>query len=179
MKSNAAALNFDIFAIGRMSAYSTITIEPEEAVEAALVSRLTAAVTIPVEGVMTTAASGEVKRLTADTFLSVAIDLASQDLDFCGPRVPCTFTARVTVHYALADDPNAAAFRDTCRATRAALLALTGDGCDDLGASGFACDAFILDSTSTSFEAGENPTNTKTYSATIKGRITNTNETEA
>ena len=78
----------------------------------------------------------------------------------------------------MADDPNAAKFRDECRRVRAALLSLTGDDCANLGADGFACDEFMIDSTSTTFEGGDNPCNVKTYSATVKGRIINT-QTEA
>ena len=36
----------------------------------------------------------------------------------------------------------------------------------------------MIDSTSTTFEGGDNPCNVKTYSATVKGRIINT-QTEA
>ena len=145
--------------------------EPEEAIESALVARLAAAVGVPVEGAMTPATTGEVKRFTSDTFVSVMVDQSSQDLDYHGAYSPATFSARVTVHYALADDPSATDFRDTCRAVRASLRALLGDGCAALAADNFACDGFILDSTSTAFESGENPTNTKTYTATVTGRI--------
>lgn len=149
----------------------TFEAEPEESIEAALIARLAAVCTLPIEGALAAAAEGKVKAITGDTFISVAVDQQSQDLDFRGSRVPHSYRAAVVVHYAQADDANAAAFRDECRRVRSALRALTGDGCLTLGADNFACDAFVIDSTSTTFEGGENPCNLKSYSATIKGRV--------
>lgn len=152
--------------------------EPEERIEAALVAILAAHCTVAVEGALTPAADGTARTVDCDSLVSVVVDQASQDLDFRGSRVPHTYRAQVSVRYSMADDPNAAKFREECRRVRAALLSLTGDDCANLGADEFACDEFMIDSTSTTFEGGDNPCNVKTYSATVKGRIINT-QTEA
>ena len=154
------------------------TAEPEERIEAAIVAILAAHCTVAVEGALSPASEGTARTVDGDSLVSVVVDQQSQDLDFRGPRVPHTYRAQVTVRYSVADDPSVARFREECRRVRAALLALTGDDCVDLGADGFACDEFMIDSTSTTFEGGDNPCNVKTYSATVKGRIINT-QTEA
>lgn len=154
------------------------TAEPEERIEAALVAILAAHCTVAVEGALTPADEGSVRTIDDDSLVSVVVDQQSQDLDFRGNRVPHTYRAQVSIRYSMADDPNAAKFREECRRVRAALLSLTGDDCANLGAAGFACDEFMIDSTSTTFEGGDNPCNIKTYSATVKGRIINT-QTEA
>ena len=154
------------------------TAEPEERIEAAIVAILAAHCTVAVEGALTPSDEGSVRTIDDDSLVSVVVDQQSQDLDFRGPRVPHTYHAQVSVRYSMADDPNAAKFREECRRVRAALLSLTGDDCANLGADGFACDEFMIDSTSTTFEGGDNPCNVKTYSATVKGRIINT-QTEA
>lgn len=154
------------------------TAEPEERIEAALVAILAAHCTVAVEGALTPANEGSVRTIGDDSLVSVVVDQQSQDLDFRGNRVPHTYRAQVSVRYSMADDPNAAKFREECRRVRAALLSLTGDDCANLGADAFACDEFMIDSTSTTFEGGDNPCNIKTYSATVKGRIINT-QTEA
>ena len=154
------------------------TAEPEERIEAALVAILAAHCTVAVEGALTPANEGSVRTIGDDSLVSVVVDQQSQDLDFRGNRVPHTYRAQVSVRYSMADDPNASKFREECRRVRAALLSLTGDDCANLGADGFACDEFMIDSTSTTFEGGDNPCNIKTYSATVKGRIINT-QTEA
>ena len=154
------------------------TAEPEERIEAAIVAILAAHCTVAVEGALTPSDEGSVRTIDDDSLVSVVVDQQSQDLDFRGPRVPHTYRAQVIVRYSMADDPNAAKFREECRRVRAALLSLTGDDCANLGADGFACDEFMIDSTSTTFEGGDNPCNVKTYSATVKGRIINT-QTEA
>ena len=153
------------------------TAEPEERIEAALVAILATHCTVAIEGALTPADEGSVRTID-DSLVSVVVDQQSQDLDFRGNRVPHTYRAQVSIRYSMADDPNAAKFRDECRRVRAALLSLTGDDCANLGADGFACDEFMIDSTSTTFEGGDNPCNVKTYSATVKGRIINT-QTEA
>ena len=155
-----------------------IQAEPEERVEAALVTLLLRYCTVAVEGALKPSDEGIVRTIGGDSLVSVVVDQQSQDLDFRGPRVPHTYRAQVTVRYSIADDPSATKFREECRRVRAALLSLTGDDCVDLGADGFACDEFMIDSTSTTFEGGDNPCNVKTYSATVKGRIINT-QTEA
>ena len=154
------------------------TAEPEERIEAALVAILATHCTVAVEGALTPSDEGSVRTIDDDSLVSVVVDQQSQDLDFRGPRVPHTYRAQVSVRYSMADDPSAAKFREECRRVRAALLSLTGDDCANLGADGFACDEFMIDSTSTTFEGGDNPCNVKTYSATVKGRIINT-QTEA
>ena len=154
------------------------TAEPEERIEAALVAILATHCTVAVEGALTPSDEGSVRTIDDDSLVSVVVDQQSQDLDFRGHRVPHTYRAQVNVRYSMADDPNAAKFREECRRVRAALLSLTGDDCANLGAEGFACDEFMVDSTSTIFEGGDNPCNVKTYSATVKGRIINT-QTEA
>ena len=154
------------------------TSEPEERIEAALVAILATHCTVAVEGALTPSDEGSVRTIDDDSLVSVVVDQQSQDLDFRGPRVPHTYRAQVSVRYSMADDPNAEKFREECRRVRAALLSLTGDDCANLGADGFACDEFMIDSTSTTFEGGDNPCNVKTYSATVKGRIINT-QTEA
>ena len=154
------------------------TAEPEERIEAALVALLASVCTVAVEGALTPSDEGIVRTIGGDSIVSVVVDQQSQDLDFRGPRVPHTYRAQVSVRYSMADDPNAAKFREECRRVRAAILSLTGDDCTNLRADGFACDEFMIDSTSTTFEGGDNPCNVKTYSATVKGRIINT-QTEA
>ena len=150
------------------------TAEPEERIEAALVAILATHCTVAVEGALTPSDEGSVRTIDDDSLVSVVVDQQSQDLDFRGNRVPHTYRAQVSIRYSMADDPNAAKFREECRRVRAALLSLTGDDCENLGAAGFACDEFMIDSTSTTFEGGDNPCNVKTYSATVKGRIINT-----
>ena len=150
------------------------TAEPEERIEAAIVAILAAHCTVAVEGALTPSDEGSVRTIDDDSLVSVVVDQQSQDLDFRGPRVPHTYRAQVSIHYSMADDPSAAKFREECRRVRAALLSLTGDDCVDLGADGFACDEFMVDSTSTTFEGGENPCNVKSYTATLRGRVTNT-----
>ena len=154
------------------------TAEPEERIEAAIIAILAAHCTVAVEGALTPSDEGIVRTIDDDSLVSVVVDQQSQDLDFRGPRVPHTYRAQVSVRYSMADDPNAAKFREECRRVRTALLSLTGDDCTNLRAGGFACDEFMIDSTSTTFEGGDNPCNVKTYSATVKGRIINT-QTEA
>jgi len=162
-----------------------ITAEPEETIEIALCGILANACTIPVEGALTPATEGTVKRLSSDTFVSIMVDLASQDLDQSVPATFLTLTANVAVHYALADDADGSSYRDELRKVRAALVSLTGDGCAALTTEAVAVDGFVINSTMTSFEAGDNPVNTKTYTATVHCRVLqptvdeHTNEEEA
>lgn len=146
--------------------------EPEEIVEARIVALLSAALpSVQVVGALTPVADDP--RRSDDTFVSVFVDLAEQSLDFIGPNVPLALSVRATVHFADADDPTGAGFRDACRAFRSALLPLLGDGCGALGGDGFLCDAFVLNSTSTAFDAdAELGGMAKTYSATVSGRFT-------
>ena len=146
--------------------------EPEEIVEAGLVEVVSAALPgVKVVGALSPV--DDAVRTVADTSVSVFVDLAEQSLDFTGPNLPIALSARVSVHFANADDASGAGFRDTCRAVRAALLPLLGDGCAALDADGFECDAFTLDATSTAFDADPDVGGmAKTYTATVKGRYT-------
>ena len=146
-------------------------IEPEEVIEAKIVALLAAALTdVDVIGALSPVPEGE-QKLSPDTYVSVFADVASQDLDWIGPGVPCTYTVRVVVHYANADDRTGAGFRDSCRAVRAALVPLLGDGCAALDGDGFSCDAFTLGSTNTSQDfAADSGGMVKTYNATVNGR---------
>ena len=153
--------------------------EPEEIIENSLVERLHEAVpSIDVLGALTPTSDGEQKR-SPDTYISVFADVASQDLDWEGPGVPFTYAVRVAVHVAFADDKTCALFRDTCRAVRGALAALTGDGCSGIDADGFSCDAFVLGSTETSQDmAAETGGMSKVYNATVTGRYNPPTETQ-
>lgn len=146
--------------------------EPEEIVEARLIELVSAALPdVQVVGALSPVDGAE--RTAADTSVSIFVDLAGQSLDFRGANLPVELSARVSVHFANADDASGAGFRDTCRAVRSALLPLLGDGCSALGADGFECDAFVLDSTSTTFDTdAETGGMAKTYNATVSGRMT-------
>lgn len=145
--------------------------EPEEIIEAQLVELLSSAVPwMDSVGALSPVPEGEQKQ-SPDTYISVFVDLASQNIDWRGASVPCTYTARVTIRYAEADDATGARFRDACRATRKAFFALTGDGCEALDGDGFCCDQFLLDSTETAlYRDAEVGGSSKTYTATITGR---------
>lgn len=147
--------------------------EPEEIVEARIVALLAAALpSVQVVGALTPVEEGT-EKTAGDTSVSVFVDLADQPLDFTGPNVPLAFSVRATAHFARPDDASGAGFRDLCRALRAALLPLLGDGCGALDGDGFSCDAFVLGSTSTSFDADADLGGmAKTYNATVSGRYT-------
>lgn len=147
-------------------------IEPEETIEAKIVAALVVAdVPLEVVGALAPAEDGT-EKCAPLSYVGVAADVSSQDLDWRGPGVPCTYTARVSVRVAFADDKSGALFRDACRAVRGALAALTGDGCSALDGDGFNCDAFVLDNTSTALEAmGDGEGMTKSYTATVNGRF--------
>lgn len=154
--------------------------EPEEIIENKLVTRLHDAVpTIDVLGALTPAFDGVAKR-SPDTYISVFADVASQDLDWEGPGAPFTYSVRVAVHVANADDRSCRLFRDTCRAVRGALAALAGDKCNGLDGDGFFCSSFILDSTATSQDAAaETGGMAKIYNATVTGRHIPTTQEES
>ena len=157
-------------------------IEPEETIEAKLVSALRAAVPeIDVISALAPCEQGDLK-LAANSCISVFVDLASQDLDWIGPGVPCTYSARVVLKVDFSDDKTGALFRDSARQVRGALAALTGDGCAAVSGDGFACDAFIMGSTNTALDAGDGSgAMAKTYNATVKGRFFphNTNQEDS
>ena len=147
-------------------------IEPEEIIEAKLVALLAAALPdVDVIGALSPVPEGE-QKLSPDTYVSVFADVASQDLDCKDPGTPFVYSVRVVVHYANADDKSGAGFRDSCRAVRAALVPLLGDGCAALDGDGFSCDAFTLGSTNTSQDfAADSGGMVKTYNATVNGRF--------
>lgn len=147
--------------------------EPEEIIEARIVALLASAVPhLDVLGVLSPALEGEQKK-SSDTYVSVFVDLASQNLDWCGPNVPCGYSVRVTVYVANADDVSGTKMRDTCRAVRAVLDALKGDRCEALSGDGFSCDSFMLNSTQTDLDQNADGGGMgKTYIAAVTGRIT-------
>lgn len=156
-------------------------IEPEEIIESKVADLLDAANPgLAVVGALEPSADGT-EKVAPLSHIGVFADLATQDLDWKGPGCPCSYSVRVAVRVAFADDKSGAKFRATCRAVRGALAALTGDGCAALDGEGFNCDAFILDTTSTTLGSiGDGEDQYKTYTATIHGRfIPPTNETEA
>lgn len=146
--------------------------EPEETIEANAVALLVAATPdFDVVGALQPAPDGT-EKLAPLSRIGVTADVASQDLDWIGPGCPCTYTLNVAVQVAFADDKTGSRFRDTCRKVRGVLTSLTGDGCAALSGDGFYCDEFLLNSTVTADTAvGEGESNTKSYTATVKGRF--------
>ena len=146
--------------------------EPEETIEAKIVAALVAAdVPLEVVGALAPAEDGT-EKLAPLSHIGVFSDVASQDMDWLGPGVPCSYNVRVAVHVAFADDKTGALFRNACRAVRGVLDALIGDGCAALDGDGFHCDSFILGTTSTVLETlGSGEGMYKAYSATVTGRF--------
>lgn len=146
--------------------------EPEEIVERRIVANLAAS--LPgwkVLGKLVPAPEGEMREVP-DTCVIVSADVASQNMDWCGPGVPCTYRAKVEVRCSAADDRTGAMFRNVCRTVRAALQSLFGDRCAALDGEGFECDSFVLGSTNTPTEdRGESAAETKTYTAAVVGRF--------
>lgn len=153
--------------------------EPEEVVESHLVSLLEGAANgVAVLGALAPSAPGT-EKTAPDTHISVTVDKASQDHDWTGQGVPCTYSAIIAVRVAEADDPSGVLFRDTCRHVRAALDILLGDGCATLNGDGFACDSFMLGTTQTVRESFEEfPQFVKFYTATVTGRFIPPTETK-
>lgn len=149
-----------------------MTPEPEETIEANAIALLDAAEPgFAVVGALQAAPDG-VEKLSPLSCINVTADVASQNMDWTGPGCPCTYTLRVTVQVAYADDKNGALFRNTCRKVRGVFNALTGDGCAALSGDGFFCDSLLLDNTNTSNAAvGDGVSNYKLYSATVTGRF--------
>lgn len=147
--------------------------EPEETIEAKIVALLSGAISsVDVIGALSPVPEGEQKN-SPDTYISVFADVASQDIDWIGPNVPFSFSLKITVHYANADDATGVGFRDACRSVRAVLSSLLGDQCATLDGDGFSCDSFTLGSTSTALDASaENGGLAKTYYASLSGRYT-------
>ncbi len=146
--------------------------EPEEIIEARLIELVKSKLDdVDVIGALSPVDEGEMKQ-SPDTYVSIFVDLASQDLDWRSNAVPCTYSARLTVHFANADDATGIGFLDTCRRVRSALCELMGDGCSGLDNDEFNCDLFTLDNTSTALDQeSDNGGMAKTYTATIVGRI--------
>ena len=146
--------------------------EPEEILERRVAAAIAAA--LPgwkIVGKLTPAPEGE-QREYPGTCVVVAADVASQDIDWQGPGVPCGYTVRVEVRCAAADDRSGRLFRDACRTVRAELASLLGDGCSGLDGEGFECDSFMLAGTETPLDGGDSGAGTKTYSAAVVGRFT-------
>ena len=145
--------------------------EPEEILETKIVADIAAANTgVDVLGALSPAPTGE-QKLSPDSYISVFADVASQLIDWSGPNLPRTFSVRVTVHVAEADDKTHTLFRDTCRAVRGVLISYLGDGCASLTADGFSVDGFILDTTETSLDASSDTGGmAKSYNATVTAR---------
>ena len=146
--------------------------EPEEIIESNIINTLSAA-NMPLEiiGALSPANRGEEKTAPI-SHISVACDLDSQDLDFRA-GTPFSWSVRISVFCSFADDASGALFRNTCRAVRAAIHHLLGDGCSAISDNGFSCDAFLMSSTSTNlYSADESGGMEKTYNATIRGRFT-------
>lgn len=155
-------------------------IEPEEVIEANIVSALAGAVpALDVTGALAPRDDGDAK-LAASSRIEVYADVASQDLDWIGPGVPCTYAVRIVLRVDFADDRTGALFRGAGRAVRGALAALAGDGCAAMDGNGFSCDSFTLGPSQTRRENGEEGSGamTKTYNATAKGRFNPTTETQ-
>ena len=146
--------------------------EPEEIVEAHLSAALAEAVpSLEVVGALAPAPDG-IDKTTPDSCVVVAVDLASQDIDWSEPSAPCTYSASVSVNVARGDDKTGSVFRDACRAVRAVLVSLSGDGCSGLDGDGFRCDSFVMGGTSTSPDLSDEVGGmSKTYSATATGRF--------
>ena len=146
-------------------------IEPEEIIERHVASLLSAA--LPgwdIVGAL--AADEEGEKRVPETCVLVTADMTSQRLDWRGAGVPCDYTVRTEVRCSCADDGSGAIFRDACRAVRAALEQLLGDGCSGLDGDGFECDAFLLAPTSTDAAPSDGSGMRKQYSASLTGRYT-------
>ena len=145
--------------------------EPEEILETKIVADLVVANTgVDVLGALSPAPEGE-QKLSPDSYISVFADVASQLLDWSGPNLPRTFSVRVTVHVADADDKTHTLFRDACRRVRHVLKTYLGDGCANLSADGLEVDSFILDTTETSLDAASDVGGMrKSYNATVTAR---------
>ena len=144
--------------------------EPEEKIEARLMTLISAAVPdVSVEGALTPALEGESKT-SDDTFINVAVDVSSQRLDLHG-RSPFDYTARISVHFAQADDKEGLTFREVCRSVRGVIADLTGDMCEALNFDGFLTDSLLLNGTNTSLDSAESGIAfVKVYNLTIVGR---------
>lgn len=153
--------------------------EPEELIERRIIALLADVINdIDIEGALSPALEGVVKT-SADTFINVTADQSSQDGDYTG-MCPNSFTVKISVHYANADEKTGTGFRDTCRKVRKALGTLLGDGCTGLNGDGFECDIFQLQGTDTRLDAStDDGAMVKTYTATLTGRYNTNSNTEA
>ena len=153
-------------------------IEPEEIIAAKAAALLAAANPgLVVVSALAPAEEGTDK-IAPISHIGVVADLSSQGIDCEGSGMPFTYTLRVAVRVAFADDKSGRRFRDACRAVRGVLNSLLGDGCAALSGDGFACDAFMLDPTVTALESlGDGDGMNKTYSATVSGRYKEQTET--
>ena len=147
--------------------------EPEVIIEAKLTALLAAAVpALDVVGALELCEPGDMK-IAAHSNVSVVVDLASQDIDFAGPNIPCSYSVRVGVNVTFDVDKDGSIFRDATRSVRAALSTLMGDRCAALDGDGFSCDAFVMGPTQTSIAAADGSgAMSKNYTATLVGRYT-------
>ena len=89
-------------------------LETEEIIEAGIVAALRAAeVPLEVIGALTPE-SDDVEKTATLSQIGVTVDTASQELDWQGPNLPCTYTARISVHLAFKDDKT-----ESCSLSRA------------------------------------------------------------
>ena len=78
--------------------------EPEEIIEELMVGVLSNALPdIDTIGALSPVPEGEQKK-SADTYIAVFVDLEEPLNAFKSPLMPCTYSLRITVHYANADD---------------------------------------------------------------------------
>jgi len=146
--------------------------EPEEIIEASIVALVAANSTIPVFGMLTPSADGT-EKTAPDTSIDVAADVSAQSFDSRIPNVPFTFSVRITVRAAGADDATGNTFRTACRGVRGTIAAILGDGCTAVSADGFTCDGVILENTTTGTDAdAKNGGWYKIYSLSVTGRYT-------
>ena len=151
--------------------------EPEEIIEARFVALVAANVSIPVVGMLAPSADGT-EKTEPDTSIAVTADVSGQSFDSRVANVPFSFSVRITVRAAAADDASGSTFRTACRGVRDTIAAILGDGCTAVSADGFTCDGVILENTTTGIDAdAENGGWYKTYSLAVTGRYSQDSET--
>lgn len=148
--------------------------EPEEIIEELMVEVLSNALPdIDTIGALSPVPEGEQKK-SADTYIAVFVDFEEPLNAYKSPLMPCTYSLRITVHYANADDATGAEFRDTCRAVRNVITSFCGDKCVNMNGNGFECDDFGLTNTQTALDQDADIGGiAKTYTVSLTGRITN------
>lgn len=143
--------------------------ESEEIIERSITDKIVIdGYDIPVLGVLESCLE---QTDTKDSYIYVKVDQSSQDLDYVGYHIPHTYTVTIGVRMSQADSFKGKDFVMVCRQVRSYINSFLGDGCESLSTDNFDCDSCMLESTSTEFEGGEDPTNVKTYNLKIVGRI--------